>query len=177
MNKELIINIDNELFETGSKKDYSGEVLIDSFSSKYDEYVCLNPTTYNLTLTNTGDSYFLSGSAKVDVQTKCSRCLEFFKFQLNTNIENLFITQSMVNKKEPFDSLDVHIIDNKINAKKIIVSNFLLEVPIMPICNDDCRGLCQYCGCNLNKVKCRCEEDRKITNSQFAELKNYKFEG
>ena len=43
-----------------------------------------------------------------------------------------------------------------------------LAIPMNPICNDKCLGMCSMCGINLNKESCSCE---KLTiSSQWAPL-------
>jgi uncharacterized protein len=32
----------------------------------------------------------------------------------------------------------------------------LMAIPMKPLCNKDCAGLCQKCGQNLNQGKCNC---------------------
>ena len=32
----------------------------------------------------------------------------------------------------------------------------LLELPLAPLCSEDCRGLCPQCGINRNVADCEC---------------------
>ena len=36
--------------------------------------------------------------------------------------------------------------------------HIILSTPMQPLCSDECRGLCQVCGQNLNVTACACEE-------------------
>src|ERR687885_9624 len=36
----------------------------------------------------------------------------------------------------------------------------LLEVPMLPLCKPDCKGLCPECGTNLNDETCDCQIDQ-----------------
>lgn len=33
----------------------------------------------------------------------------------------------------------------------------LLDLPLAPLCRSDCKGLCPYCGADLNDTVCECE--------------------
>jgi uncharacterized protein len=33
----------------------------------------------------------------------------------------------------------------------------LLDLPLAPLCRSDCKGLCLYCGTDLNDTVCECE--------------------
>ncbi len=55
------------------------------------------------------------------------------------------------------DDLDVEFYKNGIiNLKDFLREQILLQVPMKPLCSDDCRGLCQYCGQDLNIAQCSC---------------------
>ncbi len=32
----------------------------------------------------------------------------------------------------------------------------ILNLPVYFLCSEECQGLCQFCGGNLNKGECRC---------------------
>ena len=34
---------------------------------------------------------------------------------------------------------------------------FVLTLPMKPLCSDDCKGLCPVCGTNLNRGTCDCK--------------------
>jgi uncharacterized protein len=40
---------------------------------------------------------------------------------------------------------------------KIFREQILLELPMSPVCQKDCLGLCPQCGKNKNKEKCVCQ--------------------
>lgn len=79
----------------------------------------------------------LSGS----MYLRCSRCLNEteadFKKKLKLNYS--------VNKLEPFIHLDSDIRDQ-----------IILDYPIKPLCQPDCKGICPKCGKNLNEGTCGC---------------------
>ena len=43
-----------------------------------------------------------------------------------------------------------------------------LALPVKPLCNEECAGLCPQCGIELGKQKCDCQEMK--SNSPFAVL-------
>ncbi|MBR4173611.1 MAG: DUF177 domain-containing protein, partial [Clostridia bacterium] len=47
----------------------------------------------------------------------------------------------------------------EIELDSVIVSSFLMNVPIKYLCKDDCKGLCPRCGTNLNEHTCDCGKD------------------
>ncbi len=75
------------------------------------------------------------------VHLSCSRCLKEFKVNLKKDLRLNY----QVNKAE-------HIIDLDQDIKEEII----LDYPIKPLCNPDCKGLCIKCGRNLNEGGCFC---------------------
>jgi uncharacterized protein len=45
-----------------------------------------------------------------------------------------------------------------------------LFMPFAPLCSNDCKGLCQTCGQNLNEHKCSCSNEK--IDVRFAALKD-----
>jgi len=41
-----------------------------------------------------------------------------------------------------------------IDLQEFIGDYLALEIPINPVCKPSCRGLCSYCGQNLNLAQC-----------------------
>ena len=57
------------------------------------------------------------------------------------------------------DEFDFLPDNRKIDLVPLIVAALLLEVPLVPLCDDDCKGLCPQCGANLNEGPCGCSRD------------------
>lgn len=47
----------------------------------------------------------------------------------------------------------------EIELDDVIISNFLMSVPVKYLCKSDCKGLCPECGINLNEHTCDCGKD------------------
>jgi uncharacterized protein len=43
-----------------------------------------------------------------------------------------------------------------IELAPLIEEQVLLALPTRPLCREDCRGLCDGCGVNLNNEECAC---------------------
>ena len=78
------------------------------------------------------------------------------------------------------DEFDLLPESNTIDLVPLITAALLVEVPLVPLCDDDCEGLCLQCGKNLNEGPCECapaaEDDASMKPNPFAALKDYKFE-
>jgi uncharacterized metal-binding protein YceD (DUF177 family) len=59
--------------------------------------------------------------------------------------------------------------DEHIDLGQMILEQIVLALPMKPLCQVDCRGLCPECGANRNTVDCECATDD--TDPRWATLK------
>jgi uncharacterized protein len=52
------------------------------------------------------------------------------------------------------------ILDDTIDLGPLARDAIVLELPMAPLCRDDCRGLCPQCGADLNEGECGCVAPR-----------------
>jgi uncharacterized protein len=100
-------------------------------------------------------------------QLICDRCQDKFKKSFNINLDQIY-------SPRPQDD-ELPIDNGKIDIKKPIVRELITILPSKLICKDDCQGLCQICGANLNHLDCSCQTESKGHN-EFQKLKNFKID-
>lgn len=71
-------------------------------------------------------------------KVRCARCLEYYECKIDKN----FIKYYEVSKT------------NSIDLWQELREDLILDFPMKPLCNVDCKGLCSVCGENLNKNSC-----------------------
>ena len=85
------------------------------------------------------------------LKAQCSRCLTDFHQRLNIDFTELYaFSQRSVTDSELILPDDGHI-----DLTPLIREYMLLSSPINPLCRPDCKGLCPYCGENLNETTCQ----------------------
>ena len=57
-----------------------------------------------------------------------------------------------------------------IDIDEVTFTNIFSNIPLKHLCSDNCKGICQKCGTNLNESQCECEDDE--WNPQFEILKH-----
>ena len=79
-----------------------------------------------------------------------------------------------------WDEFDVLPADKVIDLEPLITAALLLEFPLIPLCDEECKGLCPQCGANLNEGPCGCEpaadDDDDMPPNPFAALKDFPFD-
>ncbi len=106
----------------------------------------------------------LSAHVDCDYATNCSRCGEDLIKNLSFDFEQTYV------KEQTAEAEDALTLEGKtIDLKDIVCKNIALSLPLKQLCKDDCKGICQQCGTNLNEKQCDCEEE--YFNPQFEILK------
>ncbi len=122
-----------------------------------------------------------SVSLKAEVQTgiglQCSRCLEAVTHPVRAAFAYTLVPEGTGAADEDSsvkdEDLNVgHYREETIDLDVLVLEQIVLQIPIKPLCRADCKGLCPYCGTNLNDAACGC--DTHTVDSRFAVLKNFK---
>jgi uncharacterized protein len=127
-----------------------------------------NPATRKLTgtvrLTRTKRGVLVDAILATSVRLQCSRCLEDVDFALPIRVQEEFLPAADVATGLPIaledDELEAFRIgdDHVLDLEESVRQYGLLGLPLKPLCDPDCLGLCPTCGRNLNQGPCDCGE-------------------
>jgi len=85
-----------------------------------------------------------------DQPQECVRCLEEYKQPLSASFTELFSFRYRRNAE-----MELYVPeDGHIDLTPLARDYLLLEQPIKPVCRPNCKGLCSFCGVNLNETVC-----------------------
>ena len=110
-------------------------------------------------ITNTAGYMRITLSASVDYSSECARCLAPVSGDFTLSLEKTVAPRSLLVGLDE-DKLDDYAIieDGFLDIDEQLLAQLEMEFPIRFLCREDCRGLCQRCGKNLNDGKCDCPE-------------------
>lgn len=118
-------------------------------------------------LTRTPQGLYTQGVLRATVAQTCSRCLTDMEQPVTSRLGELY--HYPPETAEP-DSLTVGD-DHHIDLTPIVREEFILSIPLQPLCRPDCKGLCPQCGANWNEGPCDCpSEDRDPRWSGLLDL-------
>jgi len=112
-------------------------------------------------LLRTQRSILVKCKLSTEAEFTCSRCLSQFRHPIKLHFEEEYIPTVDVlsgallplpEEASTFTIDDHHILD----LTEAIRQYLLLAIPMKPLCSNDCAGLCQTCGQNLNQGRCDC---------------------
>lgn len=121
--------------------------------------------------------YRLAGQLSGEVELQCSRCLEPFRFPVVTDFDLRYVprvenTGDGEKEVEEDDLATAFYAGDEIDLEHLVMEQFQLAMPMKPLCDSACQGLCPQCGTNLNLGSCSCT--RTWEDPRLAELKNLK---
>lgn len=169
-----VIELPQELLAPASYAHYEGEYTLPRLTAGPDTYAFAEPLHWSAEVSNTGDAILLQGEVEGCGTTACARCLEPTDVDLFGELEGYYLLDgSDAPADMEADEFDVLPADHKIDLAPLIEAALLLDVPYVPLCAEDCRGLCPTCGANLNDGDCGCAAaaaKEAQANSPFAAL-------
>lgn len=87
-----------------------------------------------------------------EYDTSCARCLENLHLPVSFSATYAVATKLQGEEEESVILAENGILDIGEHADAL----FFMEIPSKHLCNDECKGICQGCGKNLNVEKCTC---------------------
>lgn len=125
----------------------------------------LEPIRTVLDLINHGHGgVYIEGAISSTMLAECSRCLDRFPYSLHSEFHFEYVPMTTVPTGGEHalsrDALDLHFYEgDQIELDNELISQLFLLVPMHPLCQNDCRGLCPQCGETLNRGPCHCQPE------------------
>jgi uncharacterized protein len=122
-----------------------------------------------------GDAYRVTGQVQTRLQLACGRCLEPFEIPVDSPFELRYVPEPAAAADDEREVADDDLTtafykDDAIDLGELMHEQFVLALPMKPLCSEACKGLCAQCGTNLNKGTCDCAPE--WTDPRLAALKN-----
>jgi len=123
------------------------------------EATLTSPLTVRLNLSNTGTVIVVKGTLQAQVLLNCSRCLREFTLNLNVSLDETFRQEGAGAGMEMDEEYGIIPFSGDIiDFTTVIRDNLLAALPMKALCQENCRGLCPYCGQDLNETVCHCRK-------------------
>ena len=122
------------------------------------------PVTVKGSVTSQAGIVTLSCKVRYVYEGVCDRCAEQMHDERQFDVRHVLVTSLGNDDNEDFVLIDRF----QLPLDELILSDFLLELPMKNLCKPDCKGLCMMCGQNLNQGACNCRRD--LTDPRLAAL-------
>ena len=95
-------------------------------------------------------------SVTLPYETVCARCACDTSGDFAIDFERTVVPEGMVEDAEEKEEDFVVVQNGMLDIDEQVVEVLLLDFPTRVLCKEDCKGLCQKCGKDLNEGDCDC---------------------
>lgn len=135
------------------------------------------PIEVQVRLTRSGATVMVNSRVEAKAKATCVRCLEPFSLTLTAHYP---ISLKPKPNSPPPEEVELNrqdletdfYVGEEIDLTPVVQDQVLLAIPQKIVCREDCRGLCQRCGKNLNRETCQCAV--KEIDPRLEALKNFR---
>lgn len=167
----MLINLTELFARDGKEKDYTLPLDVEAFQTPEGACNLAEAEPVRLHVSNTGDRVLaLRGSAKFALVMPCSRCLEPVKVPFSLTLERaLDMKQTDADRVRDLDE-QPYLQGYNLDVDQLVRDELLLNLPMKVLCEEDCKGICNRCGANLNFETCGC--DRSVPDPRMSVIQD-----
>ncbi len=96
-----------------------------------------------------GGGVLATGTATIPWQAECRRCSTPIDGTLTVEFREDFVPHAVEGETYP-------IVNETVDLEAVAREAILLDLPLAPLCREECAGLCLTCGADLNDGACPC---------------------
>ena len=141
----------------------------EAFAADREDFRVAAPVSLAFDIFKDKAQYRLVGRTQTSLELPCSRCLESItvavdapfdlRYQPHAPAATAGLGKDDEREIEEDDFGTAFYEHDQIDLGQLMREQFYLAVPMKPLCDSACRGLCPACGTNLNRGTCECKRD------------------
>jgi uncharacterized metal-binding protein YceD (DUF177 family) len=108
--------------------------------------------TLRLRLESVMEGVLVSGDVEMPLAGTCARCLEPFEDTLELDVQELYAYAGSTTEATSEEDEVRRIEGDHLDLEPLARDTVVLNLPLAPVCTEDCRGLCVDCGQRLDDL-------------------------
>jgi uncharacterized protein len=134
-----------------------------------------SPVSARLRIEKAGAEIMVTGDLRADSLLTCSRCLKEFHGTLTVPVNVAYHSVEELKDGAHLNEVKAEELDldfysgEELDLLVLIKEQVELNLPMKPLCDDACKGICPKCGTDLNVKSCTCSV--KDIDPRFESLK------
>lgn len=108
------------------------------------------PVTVDVMLESVREGILVTGAAKATGDAVCSRCLDPVRVDLSADLQELYAWNADEAETDELGERGPHLDGELLDLRPPVRDGLLLDMPLAPLCDADCAGLCPQCGVRLD---------------------------
>jgi len=163
----IAVSVADLLPHPGQVKRVERDALLDGLAVSASRVPDGVPVRLDLELQAVNDAIVAVGTVRTSWEGECRRCLRLTGGELVGAVQEIY-------ERDPVEGETRQLEDATIDLTDLARDVVLLELPLAPLCDDDCAGLCATCGVNRNETTCDCVTE--VRDPRWAALDDLKFD-
>ncbi len=132
----------------------------------YGEHPVAEPVQVSGSVRNMAGALVLSGAAETTLDLTCDRCLKPFRQEMRVPVEHL-LAETLEDEKND----EILLLENgEVDLDEVFSTALILAMDSKHLCSEDCKGLCERCGADLNQGPCGCKREIDPRLAALAQL-------
>jgi uncharacterized protein len=163
----LVVHVGDLLKRPGTRKPIHREVVmrgVEVLGSRMPEEA---PVVVDVVVESMSDSLTVSGTADAPWEGTCRRCLAEIAGTATAEFREVY-------ERHPVEGETWPLKGEQIDLTEMVREEVVLALPLAPLCQDDCLGLCPECGADRNDRDCG--HTLQVEGPRWAALDQLKFE-
>lgn len=133
----------------------------------------ISPVNIHLRIDKADTEIFIKGDFSARLRLHCSRCLSEFEKEEYIHVDVVYHSLKEIESIEKHeiktDELNTDFYSgDEIDISALINEQIELNIPMKPLCDELCKGICPGCGADLNFQLCSCPKQK--IDPRFAGL-------
>jgi len=130
---------------------------------------------------NAPREFIANGTSRSTIDLTCSRCVDPFPFAHQSAFHVVFRARPEISEEnEEIEITDKEELDVEFYSEPLVplrdlaLEQLQLAIPMKPLCDENCLGLCPTCGANRSREKCACGES--VVDERWGALRGIRDE-
>ncbi len=155
----MILNLSNVLSEQHETIECAVPVEMDVFRCETGSFELVRKSFLTLCIEYAGDKKLkITGRGEVTAVIPCDRCLTEVQVEIPLEFQKkVSVDPDGADESEELDEAN-YIDGYSFDVEQLIYNELLVGWPTKILCSEDCKGICNVCGQNLNEGSCNCED-------------------
>lgn len=154
----MIIDLSDVLSEHHKPIDQTVPVEMAAFSTTLGEMPIVEKDDAHIVVKHMKNrELMITGKCMVMLEIPCDRCLKPVAVEFQLDFTKNVDLSSGDEQAEELDEKN-YIDGYHLDVDKLLYNEILIGWPMKILCSEDCKGICNTCGQNLNEGTCNCED-------------------
>ena len=155
----MILDLSRVLSEQHEPIEQSVPIEANVFRCEMGSFDLVRKSPLSLSIVYAGDKKLeIRGRGEVTAVIPCDRCLADVQVEIPLDFhKKASVDPEGADESEELDEAN-YIDGYSFDVEQLIYNELLVGWPTKILCSEDCKGICNVCGQNLNEGTCDCED-------------------